>query len=688
VQFRRIGGKFQDGRLFFLLDAGLAVGGLSIGLRGLGASFPLKPPVKPEFSLAGLDISYSADPIQISGSLLRWRQPGQETVQFDGMAVIKAANFSIAGLGSYAKVGAETSLFIFAVLHAELGGPPCFRINGLALGFGYNRKLKLPPIEEVQNFPLVRVALDPGYLDGSDPKKSMSGALEKLRHYIPPSGGDYWFAAGIRFSSFEMLQSFALLSVSFGHDVEIGLLGLSKMSLPRGAKPGSEIACAELAIRAVINPNQGIIQVEGRLTDESYIFSKDCRITGGFAFYTWLSGPLAGDFVVTLGGYHPKFIRAPHYPIVPRLGVNWQVSRELAIKAEMYFALTPSCLMAGGKLSAVYESGSIKAWFISYADFLLSWKPFYYMVDMGVSLGVEVDLDLFSIKIHLSVQVHLWGPEFAGQIDVDLTIITFTVRFGPDKTAPAPLKAEEFVNSFLPPQKAEAITTSLTSGLLRQEKELRVANGHALALTVQSVIPVTEFDGLAPKNLPAAAPGLGIRPMGKTDLESKLMVSINGVDPDRDNLRVELVETGVPEALWGRASDEGKVPLPAKPEAKTIRARAGIRISFAPIHPRGALPPIDIEKFAYETFEKPIPWDASPKPPRPFSADEIRGESIDTVMSDKTSNNRDEVLKVLAGRSPFVLNKVDLTEFVKKRESYFQADPTVCRLGSLTEGIA
>ena len=46
----------------------------------------------------------------------------------------------------------------------------------------------------------------------------------------------------------------------------------------------------------------------------------ECRLTGGFAFYTWFSGDHEGDFVVTLGGYQQKFKRPSHYPVVPRLG--------------------------------------------------------------------------------------------------------------------------------------------------------------------------------------------------------------------------------------------------------------------------------------------------------------------------------------------------------------------------------
>jgi len=33
--------------------------------------------------------------------------------------------------------------------------------------------------------------------------------------------------------------------------------------------------------------------------------------------------------VITLGGYHPAFQKPTHYPEVPRLGLNWNVTSHL-----------------------------------------------------------------------------------------------------------------------------------------------------------------------------------------------------------------------------------------------------------------------------------------------------------------------------------------------------------------------
>jgi hypothetical protein len=99
--------------------------------------------------------------------------------------------------------------------------------------------------------------------------------------------------------------------------------------------------------------------------------------------------------------------------------------------------------------------------------------------------------------------------------------------------------------------------------------------------------------------------------MGKTRLESSYTVTINGITNDRKNVRISPVMARVPESLWGKSAVEGKVSLPAGPDAKSLTVCVGMQISFAPIEPEGALPAMAIEKFAYESFYKTIPWNAA-----------------------------------------------------------------------------
>jgi hypothetical protein len=147
------------------------------------------------------------------------------------------------------------------------------------------------------------------------------------------------------------------------------------------------LVSVELALRACFNSAEQMLSVQAQLTDNSYLFSRDCQLTGGFAIVVFYG---VGQFVVTLGGYNPVFSKPPQFPDVPRLGFHWSIGSLIVIKGGAYFALTNSCVMAGGSLSATASIGPVSAWFDAYLDFLVSWDPFAYEFDIGVEIGASV----------------------------------------------------------------------------------------------------------------------------------------------------------------------------------------------------------------------------------------------------------------------------------------------------------
>jgi len=435
--------------------------------------------------LSGLSVGFQSGPVKIDGGLMRHDTGG--VTQYLGSASIGINNVNISAIGAYSTYKGHPSLFIFAYLTSPpLGGPPAFYVTGVAAGFGYNRALKLPGIDGVAQFPLTK-----GFVPGqkSDFKNAdLNAAMDILtdkehdgkNNVIPPEIGQYWLAAGVQFNTFKQLQSYALLSVQFGTKLEIGLLGMSTLTIPpkdpKDAKNMPTLAKAQLALLARILPDEGLIAVDGKLTQESYVLSTSCRLVGGFAFYVWTApSEHAGDFVVTLGGYHPNFNVPAHYPKVPRLGFNWVVTSEVTIKGEMYFALVPSCLMAGGSLQAVFQSGDLKAWFTIAADFIIAWKPFRYTaalyVNFGVSYSFNLDLLFTSVRVTISVSLGadltVWGPDFSGVAHIHLWIISFTISFGNSpNTVVEPITWKEFTSTFMPVEQPKAL-------LARQLKALQ-----------------------------------------------------------------------------------------------------------------------------------------------------------------------------------------------------------------------
>jgi hypothetical protein len=577
-----VGYHTDTGNIAFLLDAALTVAGLTLSLDGLGAEFALKDlakkEFKPTFHLNGLGIDYRSGPVEIGGSFLKQegKLDGKDYTSYAGLAVIRTSKLTLSATGSYAQINDHPSLFIYAVANYPLGGPAFFYVTGFAAGFGYNRALKLPEVDQIASFPLVTEAVKggPASLPASqkEQQKTLSEKLQKLKDYLPPSVGDIFFAAGIKFTSFKQIDSFALLVVKFGRQFEIDLLGLSTLTAPppEAGKSTPPIAEAQLALRASFIPAEGFLGVRAQLTPNSYILSKDCHLTGGFAFYTWFEPhPQAGDFVLTLGGYHPKFIVPDHYPKVPRLALNWQVSPELHIKADAYFALTGSAIMAGGHLQATWESGNLRPWFVAGADFLLAWKPFHYDLELYVGMGVSYTFKAFgnqTLSVDLGANLHLWGPPFSGTATVHWSIISFTVNFG--EGAPHHLEKLDwgaFKSSFLP--KPEQICSiAVQQGLIRhmpaegKKHERWIVNPKEMVLSINSAIPFTHLK-FGDQNAEEMAQNVAIAPMGvERNITSTCSIKISrgtrkkpiGGTIGKDTFQVQPVWKAMPAGLWDK----------------------------------------------------------------------------------------------------------------------------------------
>jgi hypothetical protein len=601
IQVERVGIGYQDGKIALLLDAALSAAGLTLSLDGLGAEFSLKDlndkVFKPTFHLNGLGIDYRSGPLEIGGSFLEQKgklKVGDKELDYTsyaGLAVIRTAKLTLSAIGSYTQINnRDPSLFIYAVANYALGGPAFFYVTGFAAGFGYNRALILPPIDAIASFPLVAEAVKDGGpaslpTGQKEQQKALTEKLAQLEQYLPPSVGDIFIAAGIKFTSFKQIDSFALLVVKFGRRFEIDLLGLSTLTAPppEAGQTVAPVAQAQLALKASFIPDEGFLGVRAQLTSNSYIFSKDCHLNGGFAFYTWFEPHRqAGDFVLTLGGYHPKFIVPAHYPQVPRLSLNWQVSPQLHIKADAYFALTGSAIMAGAHLEATWQSGALRAWFNAGADFILAWKPYSYDLELYIGMGVTYTFEAFgnqTLSVDLGANLHLWGPPFSGTATIHWSIISFTVNFG--EGAPKRLEKldwDKFKTAFLP--KSEQICSVVVQqGLMRQieaegkQPERWVVNQKEMVLAINSAVPFNKVETLA-DHLRLEGPkleekALAIAPMGiESSLESTCSITITGDHGQRlekPTFEVRPVRKSMPAGLWGKpnlSEDKEYLQLP------------------------------------------------------------------------------------------------------------------------------
>ena len=116
------------------------------------------------------------------------------------------------------------------------------------------------------------------------------------------------------------------------------------------------------------------------------------------------------------------------------LAITWSYDDNITIHGEAYFAITPKVCMGGGALLLRYQSSSIDAHLAAHADFLINYRPFSFMADFGIEIGVNYTAGIGFLSVSfegtIGAQIHLHGPPVAGSVDVDLHIYSFTITFG------------------------------------------------------------------------------------------------------------------------------------------------------------------------------------------------------------------------------------------------------------------
>ena len=639
IVLSRIGAGYDTGRLWLLLDAGLHAKVLALDLLGLGLGLKPQDLVSspPSLKFNGLGLRLQSGPVMASGMLLE-APPADASIQeqYDGEIAIQLESLNVTAYGSYAKLqdAGKASFFAFSVIDYPLGGPPAFFVTGGAVGMGYNRALKLPNIKAVSTYPLIEAANNP-----NDYKNlGIAEVLKRFGEITPMQTGEYWLSAGIQFTSFEQIKSFALATVSFGTQLEIALLGLSTVKIPA---EGPTIAEAQLALEVRIFPDEGFAGVDVALTPNSYVLDKECVLTGGAAFYAWFgTNTNAGDFILTLGGYHPRFDKPAHYPSVPRLGFHWNVDNHLTLKGTMYFALTPVCIMAGGSMSAVWQSGGIMAWFNLSADLLIFWKPYYYDItaraDIGVSLSVKILFVHTHVTAHLSADMHIWGPDFSGTAHIHLWIVSFTLSFGAsNKKNVDAVEWSDFKQSFLGANDkivritvANGLRKTVAAAQSSQSTHLIVDSDH-FSFVTNSLIPSTQAKVLGKaQNLQDSyniSIGVGMVGVAAGSFESTHTISLtkDGKDYSDEQFLLEPITQTVSKALWQYIPSQELVDQGVQSDTTLSNVLVGYRITLQHRKPENTLP-VKLENLLYShSSTEPIIAYAKPAVPTEDSFDQV-----------------------------------------------------------------
>ena len=344
--------------------------------------------------LGGLAISAEIGPLAIAGGLLK--NGGGDDVEYLGMLLGRFGVYGLTIYGGYGKKQGTVSFFAIGAVVGPIGGVPAFFVTGIGGGFGINRRLIIPTdLSRFGDYPLIQ-ALDPARVAAGGP----DGAAAEPRRLLPDRGRHVLVR---RRHQLQQLRPRGRRLPSSRCSSVTGSSSTSSASRAwRCRARRSRSSSIELALVVRISSKEGVIWVQAQLTDNSWLLYSDVRLTGGFAYVVWFAGPKHGEFVLTMGGFHPDFHR-DGYPVVPRLGLQWSIGGAIVVKGGAYFALTSEAIMAGIDVEVSAHFGWAWASLSFGAHGIVFFDPFHYKVTAYVRISAGITIDTWFGDITFSI---------------------------------------------------------------------------------------------------------------------------------------------------------------------------------------------------------------------------------------------------------------------------------------------
>jgi hypothetical protein len=688
-------GKLE--RVSVLMDGSVSLFGLTCAVDDLQVTYftadgDFLNAANWKVDLAGLAVAADMAGLSIAGGLLKQETTnaqGALQTEYLGMLLGRFAVYGLTIYGGYGE-GVDdqgnkfTAFFAIGAVNGPIGGPPAFFLTGIGGGFGINRLMKLPTdLSKFGDYPLIQ-ALDIA-ASPSDPMQQ----LRSLGSYFPMSKGTFWFAAGLSFNSFALVDGIAVVGVQIGDGLDINLMGLARMALPR---PQVALVSIEVALIVRFSSSEGVLWVQGQLTDNSWLLYEDIKLTGGFAYVIWFKGERAGEFVLTLGGYHPDFKRAG-YPVVPRLGLRWSIGSSIVIKAGSYFALTSEALMAGGDFEASATLGPAWAEVKFGAHGIVYFDPFSYSVSAyaRIAAGVTLDLGFFgeiTFSINIGARIQVEGPDFRGSVTFEIGPLELTFEFGgSDKAGKVPISADAFVTKYLEradsgAARAHALMTSF--GALPSKGEDATPDGSAarpfvvvveFGLTFTTTVPavlVTRAGVTVPTTRHDPSRALAVGPMGEGTVEPEIVITWQQDGAARPFPFAVAARpfSRFPVGVWGPAGDMNNRKVP---KADMVEALSELDMACVAT-PTGGGP--EIPYFQVEIGKRlPLPF---ARAAGDISALRLSAKGISALVVEPTT-----VDAAFGGANKFLARTASPTALAALRGER-QAPP---RLGTLAEGL-
>jgi len=311
----------------------------------------------------------------------------------------------------------------------------------LSFGFTLNAVGGLVGIDRTMKVDILRDRIEKGVVKSimfpENVIENASKIISDLRTVFPPQKKHYVVAPffKIGYGTPTVMEIDLGLLMEFPFKGRLILLGSLGVYLPN---KDAEKRLGELHVDVFgdFNFAASYILIEGRLRDSNLV---EVALTGGFAFMLdWSSNP---QFLLSIGGYHPRYKKPARFPVIPRVTALIKKGDDIRLSCQYYQAITSNSYQIGFSAELVVKKGHAVAHGFLGFNALLQFDPFYFETDIRISVDVKYrGRSFFGIEMEFLLS----GPEpwrAKGYAKIKVLFFSLKVKFNiswgdPQKLAP------------------------------------------------------------------------------------------------------------------------------------------------------------------------------------------------------------------------------------------------------------
>ena len=416
----------EDGSLALELSAGITgqLGPLSAMVERMGVELTIAFSDGADADLGPLDLNLRFKPpngvgLAIDAGVVKgggYLFLDYEKGEYAGALELVFADFlalKAIGLISTKMPDGSPGFSLLAIITAEFGAPIQLGFGFVLIGvgglLGLNRTMKLEELVEGVRTGAVESVMFPTDVIANAPR-----IISDLKRFFPPLTGIFLIGPMAKLG----WGTPALITASVGIIIEIPPGNIAILGVLKCVLPDEDAALLVLQVKFIgaLEPTKKRLWFFASLFGSRVLF---ITLSGEMGLLiAWGNNP---NFVLSVGGFHPKFTPPPlPFPVPRRVALSILNTSFARIRVEGYFAVTSNTAQFGAQAELYFglEVFSVEG-HLGF-DALFQFSPFYFIITFSSSMEVKVfGAGLFSVRIRGELEgTSPWHVEGEGSISI------------------------------------------------------------------------------------------------------------------------------------------------------------------------------------------------------------------------------------------------------------------------------